>query len=233
MQEILLQINNVEGVMGSAVFSERGELLAHAFPTLIDAATLKKAGNLAMECIHGLQIATSLDILDLRYADGRVIIKSFSGAMLCLLCAKNVNLQVLNITLNLAIRKLETKLPTVSMGAAPSAATAASPIAADDNKDGVLRLRISHLADKKASSSFDSLGMIAVSQPTSQYITDFYKAPFKKLTLTNPAAGTKGTFAVMVMKDMDQQFDGTIIVGPGIEKKLKVGADDKVEIQIG
>ena len=37
----------------------------------------------------------------------------------------------------------------------------------------------------------------------------------------------------MIMKDMDPQFDGTIIVGPGIEKKLKVSEGDKVEIKIG
>jgi ABC-type lipoprotein release transport system permease subunit len=37
----------------------------------------------------------------------------------------------------------------------------------------------------------------------------------------------------MVMKDIDQQFDGTIIVGPGIEKKLQVSEGDKVEVKIG
>jgi hypothetical protein len=75
--------------------------------------------------------------------------------------------------------------------------------------------------------------MIAISQPTSAYISEFYKSPFKKLTLTNTAAGTSGTFPVMVMKDMDPQFDGTIIVGPGIEKKLLVNEGDKIEIRIG
>jgi len=75
--------------------------------------------------------------------------------------------------------------------------------------------------------------MIAISQPTSAYISEFYKTPFKKLTLTNTAAGTSGTFAVMVMKDMDPQFDGTIIIGPGIEKKLQVNEGDKIEVKIG
>ena len=75
--------------------------------------------------------------------------------------------------------------------------------------------------------------MVAVSQPTSAYISEFYKSAFKKLSLTNTAAGTSGTFPVMVMKDIDQQFDGTIIVGPGIEKKLQVNEGDKIEITIG
>ena len=100
------------------------------------------------------------------------------------------------------------------------------------DSDGILRLRISHLANKQASASFDSLGMIAISQPTLQYINDFYKASFKKLTLINAVAGTNGSFPVMVMKDMDQQYDGTIVVGPGIEKKLRVSEGDKVEVKL-
>ena len=228
MQDILRYINSVEGVIGSAVFSQDGAVVDHAFPPIIDAASLKKVAGLVLECTHGLQIAQTLDILDLRYAEGRIIIKAFPGALLCLLCAKNMNLQVLTITLNLAVKKLEALLPAT----APAPAAAAS--AADDEGDGsLLKLRISHLANRDASKSFDSLGMIAVSQPTSAYIGEFYKTAFKKLTLTNPAAGTSGTFAVMVMKDMDPQFDGTIIVGPGIEKKLQVVEGDKIEIKIG
>jgi len=227
MQDILRYINSVEGVIGSAVFNETGAVVDHAFPPLIDAKALKGAADLVLECAHGLQIAQSLDILDLRYAEGRIIVKAFPGALLCLLCAKNVNLQILTITLNLAVKKLEALLPS----SVEPAKTAVSAEEAGDSS--ILRLRISHLANRDASSSFDSLGMIAVSQPTSSYISEFYKTPFKKLTLTNTAAGTSGTFAVMIMKDLDPQFDGTIIVGPGIEKKLKVSEGDKVEIKIG
>lgn len=227
MQDILRYINSVEGVIGSAVFNEKGAVVDHAFPPLIDANSLKTAGGLVLECAHGLQIAQTLDILDLRYAEGRIIIKTFPGALLCLLCAKNINLQVLTITLNLAVKKLETLLPA----AAEPAATAAPTEEAVDGS--ILRLRISNLANREASKSFDSLGMIAVSQPTSAYISEFYKTPFKKLTLTNTASGTSGTFPVMVMKDIDTQYDGTIIVGPGIEKKLQVSEGDKIEIKIG
>ena len=237
MQDILRHINSIDGVIGSAVFNERGELLSHVFPPLVDADALKSSAELIMECAHGLQIAQSLEVIDMRYADGRIIIKAFPGALLCLMCAKNINLQVLFITLNLAVKKLEALVPAqaVEEQSAPAPAAAVPPAAPTPEvqaDSSVLSLRISHLADRNASSSFDSLGMIAVSQPTSGYITDFYKSPFKKLVLANPAAGTSGTFPVMVMKDMDPQFDGTIIVGPGIEKKLKVSEGDKVEVKL-
>jgi predicted regulator of Ras-like GTPase activity (Roadblock/LC7/MglB family) len=228
MKEILQHVNSVDGVIGSAVFSQTGDVLVHAFPALIDAASLKRAASLTLECSHGLQISQTLDLLDLRYSDGRILVKSFSGALLFLLCANNINLQVLSITLNLAIKKLEAKLSNVSP-AAEQLTTVEKP----GSNDGLLRMSISHLANKQASASFDSLGMIAVSQITSQYIADYYKTPFKKLTLTNISAGSSGTFPVMVMKDMDKQYDGTVVVGPGIEKKLKVSEADVVVVKIG
>jgi predicted regulator of Ras-like GTPase activity (Roadblock/LC7/MglB family) len=223
MQDILRHINSVEGVVGSAVFNEKGVVLNHAFPPLIDATVLKKAAELVLECIHGLQISQTLDLLDLRYAEGRIIAKTFPGAILCLLCTKSINLPVLTITLNLAVKKLEARLPKEELAGFP---------AEEPHDKTVLRLKISHLANREASSSFDSLGMIAVSQPTSSYISDFYKSAFKRLILSNTTAGTNGIFPVMVMKDIDQQFDGTIIVGPGIEKKLKVAEGDKVEVKL-
>lgn len=227
MKDILQHINSVNGVIGSALFSQKGDVIAHAFPALIDAASLKKAASLTVECTHGLQMLQTLDLLDLRYSDGRILVKSFPGAMLFLMCANSINIQILSITINLAVKKLEAKLPS-------EAPAAVSQPGVNDSgpDDGLLRMNISHLANKQASASFDSLGMVAVSQPTSQFISDYYKTPFKKLTLTNAAAGTSGTFQVMIMKDMDQQYDGTVIVGPGIEKKLKVSEGDKVEVKI-
>lgn len=231
MQDILKHINSIEGVIGSAVFSEKGTVLVHSFPALIDAASLKKASVLMLECSHGLQISQTLDILDLRYSDGRIVAKAFPGAILFLLCTKSINLQMLSITLNLAIKKLEPMLPKEAAAADESSS---SPVSAKDVlSDGVLRLAVTHLANKQASASFDSLGMIAVSQPTYSYISDYYNLAFKKLILTNTSAGTSGSFPVMVMKDMDQQYDGSIIVGPGIEKKLKVVEGDKVEVKTG
>jgi predicted regulator of Ras-like GTPase activity (Roadblock/LC7/MglB family) len=116
MQDILRYINSVEGVIGSAVFNENGVVVDQAFPPLIDAYSLKAFAGLVLECTHGLQIAQSLDIIDLRYSEGRIIIKAFPGALLCLLCAKNINLQVLTITLNLAVKKLE---PLLTAAAGP------------------------------------------------------------------------------------------------------------------
>jgi predicted regulator of Ras-like GTPase activity (Roadblock/LC7/MglB family) len=227
MQDILRYINSVEGVIGSAVFNENGDVVDQAFPPLIDAGSLRAVAGLVLECVHCLQIARSLDLIDLRYAGGRIIIKTFPGALLCLLCSKNINLQLLIITLNLAVKKLGPLLST----AAESSRKAASAEKAVESS--ILCLSISHLANHNAGKSIDSLGMIAISQPTSTHICEFYNTAFDKLILTNTTAGTSGTFPVMVLKDIDQHLDGTIIVGPGIEKRLQVIEGDKVEIMIG
>jgi predicted regulator of Ras-like GTPase activity (Roadblock/LC7/MglB family) len=226
MQDILQNINSVEGVVGSAVFSQKGHVVAHSFPALIDASSLDKAANIALECAHGLQISQSLEFIDLRYSDGRLLIKKFSNSILFLLCAKNVNLQVLFITLNLAVKKLELLLNASQQ--APPASAPTDMVQAD----GVLQMQIRRLANKQASASFDSLGMIAISQVTSQRILEFYKTSFSKLTLTSTSSGVSGTYPVMVMKDMESRYDGAIVVGPGIEKKLKVVEGDIVAVGI-
>ena len=152
MKDILQHINSVDGVIGSAVFSQNGHVLAHAFPALIDAASLKKAAALTIECSHGLQISQTLDLLDLRYPEGRILVKTFPDAILFLLCANNINLQVLSITLNLAVKKMEVLLPGSSVNA-----TLPTVAEKTESEDGLLRMSISHLANKQASASFDSL----------------------------------------------------------------------------
>ncbi len=42
MQDILRYINSIEGVIGSAVFSEEGVIIDHAFPPLIDINAIKR-----------------------------------------------------------------------------------------------------------------------------------------------------------------------------------------------
>lgn len=230
MQEILKYIQSVEGVIGCAVFSEEGKVLTSAFPALIDQQTLAMAALQSVDLYSGLQIADTFEFIDLRYAEGRLLMKRIPGATLFLLCAKNINLHILATNLNLAAAKIEAALPTMIQSQKTAPANPSPAVEVSD--PNVLTLRISHLANREASASFDSLGMIAVSQPTSSYISDFYKLPFKKIMLTVTANGKSGTFPVMVMKDMEPSFDGTIIVGPGIEKKLSINEGEKVEVRI-
>lgn len=232
MQEILGYLQSVEGVIGVAAILDSGSSLAARFPAFIDQATIDKAARLVVETTAALQVTDSFDSIDLRYGEGRIYIKKFSGCYIFALCAKTINLHLLATNLNLASAKIE-KVIADSQAQGGGVISEAKPAVASEvgHDPSILTLPISELANREASASFDSLGMVALSHSTAQYVSDFYKSQFKKINLTS-ASGKSGSFPVMVMKDMEPIYDGAIIIGPGIEKKLGVTAGEKVMVKL-
>jgi predicted regulator of Ras-like GTPase activity (Roadblock/LC7/MglB family) len=108
MKRVLDQINVQQGVIGSLVCDFEGGLLAKALssdfaPGKIEAALLPLAEGVAgMEHSIG-----SIGMLEYRYSDHRVVIRRFDGGMLLLICSLNVNMQLISITINVAMKKLE------------------------------------------------------------------------------------------------------------------------------
>lgn len=228
MQAILKQISSVDGVIGSNLFNERGKVLAHACPPLLDVTYLEQAASAILDTIDGLQIAQSVQSMELRYAEGRILIRKLKGAYLCVPCSKNVNLSMVNITLNLAMKKLEAMIPA----AVPITSASSDSVhsTASLSSEG-MPLRIARLKKGDASSSFDQLGMVAVSQSTAKHISDFFGKSAKKIKVSTSSGGG-GTFPVMVINDLELLYEGALVVGPGTEKKLKAGEGDTVTISI-
>lgn len=229
MQSILEQISALDGVIGTSLFNEQGQILAHACPPLLDTNQLCKAASTVIDCFHGLQIAQTAISLDMRFAEGRMLVRTLPGAFLCTLCAKNANFSMVNITLNLALKKLESMVPKDGGAPAPGPKTTQSGPVADTS--GGLKLRIAHLHKGDASASFDQLGMIAVSQATAKQLSDFFGKSAKKVKLVTESGGG-GTFPFMIINDVELQYEGAIIVGPGIEKKLKANEGDPVIVHL-
>jgi len=121
MEEILMQLNTVSGTIGSMVCDSRGHILAHAFPSLYDSNMLKGVVAVLSENYSGLEeITGGVKLTDFRYRNGRIIVKPVDGSWLVLLCENSVNLQLISISLNVAIKKLEQHFATSDTVATPA-----------------------------------------------------------------------------------------------------------------
>lgn len=229
MQTLLQQITAIDGVIGCSLYDEQGKILAAACPLVLDESQLAIAASSMLDCLHALQVSHILGGMELRFAEGRMLIRPLKGAFINVLCSKSVNLSMVNITLNLALRKLEQMLP--QPGAAPAAVPSAAAAAVAAPASGI-PLRIAHLQKGDVGSSFDQLGMVAVSQVTAKQLSDFFGKTSKKLKVSTQAGGG-GVFPVMIINDVDMLYDGALVIGPGIERKLKVEEGAQVVVELG
>ncbi len=229
MQTLLQQITAIDGVIGCSLYDEQGKILAAACPLVLDESQLGIAAGAMLDCLHALQVSQILGGMELRFSEGRMLIRPLKGAFINVLCSKTVNLSMVNITLNLALRKLEQMLPqAVAASAAPTAAEA--PVAAPAAAAG-MPLRIAHLQKGDVGSSFDQLGMVAISQVTAKQLSDFFGRSSKKVKVTTQSGGG-GVFPVMIINDADMLYDGALVIGPGIERKLKVEEGFQVIVEL-
>lgn len=127
MNEILKDINAVIGVTGSFVCDDTGRVLAKEMPAVFDENMLAIVGRTMAQTLTGLKTAHRRKIgdMDLVYEQGRLIIKSLNEGCLCILCVCRINVPLLNLTANIAVKKLEQKLkePRPASTAQPAPAT--------------------------------------------------------------------------------------------------------------
>ena len=230
MQQVLQQINTLPGVVGSLVTLADDRIGASEFPPLFDTAIIDEATGSLAALRARLQLNDSLDLLDLRYANGRILVKPCGSGLLLLLCTREVNLQVISISLNVAMKKLE-KL----MLDGPDEAAAPEPAPAQETTAtaGVLTLTAGHLFPAEADKGFDQLGMVAMNQSTAHRVSAFFgTGTFKKITLFNDARGKSGSFPVMVVNDDEERYNGMAILCRAIEKKLETGAGEMLRVEL-
>jgi len=112
MENILKDINAVIGVTGSFVCNSEGQVLASALPDLFDETILSTVGRTMAQTMAGLATARRRKIgdIDLVYDQGRLIAKNLGEGCLCILCVRNINMPLLNLTANVAAKKLAERL---------------------------------------------------------------------------------------------------------------------------
>jgi predicted regulator of Ras-like GTPase activity (Roadblock/LC7/MglB family) len=116
MESILEDIKAVVGVTGCFVCDNEGKVLASVLPDVFDGEVVSSAGRTAMQTVLGLQTTRRRRVndLDLLCREGRIIVKGLGEGCLCILCVRNVNVPLLNLTANLATRKLTKRLKALS-----------------------------------------------------------------------------------------------------------------------
>jgi predicted regulator of Ras-like GTPase activity (Roadblock/LC7/MglB family) len=112
MENILKDINAVVGVTGCFVCNGEGQVMASALPDLFDETILSIVGRTMAQTMAGLAAARRRKIgdIDLLYNQGRFIAKNLREGCLCILCVRNINVPLLNLTADVAAKKLKTKI---------------------------------------------------------------------------------------------------------------------------
>jgi len=139
VDDILRDIQDVVGVTGCFVADSRGQVVKSTLPSVFDTASLTVVSKTLSKTIEGLRMARRKKVseLDLVFEGGRLVVKVLSPGYLFILCVPTINVPLLNLTANVAAKKLGALMvpatpkpvpaPTVAPAAGPAAGAADAP----------------------------------------------------------------------------------------------------------
>jgi predicted regulator of Ras-like GTPase activity (Roadblock/LC7/MglB family) len=130
VQAILAELGALMGVNGSFVCGRDGALLGRAMPAGTTDAGLAAIGRSLMQTLNGLEVDRHKrpSELDFVFANGMMLVKNLGTGCLCVVCARQANVAMVNMTANMAMRKLKEVMSPPASAAAP--ASVAAPVAA-------------------------------------------------------------------------------------------------------
>lgn len=106
-----------------------GGVIRASVPAALDTATLSSVARVLIKTMEGLKLARRKKVveLDLLFHDGRLIVKNLGTSCLVILCTPSINVPLLNLTANVAVKKLGSLLAEAAAAAAAPAPAAAPP----------------------------------------------------------------------------------------------------------
>ena len=157
MEAILREVTAAVGVTAAFVCSGAGKVEAGVVPGELSPQALEMVARTLVQTLGGIELARKRKVgdLDLGFAGGRLLVKNLAPGCLCILTVKRVNIPLVNMTANVAVKKLKElrrepspePAPDVPAAAAarqaPPAVPAASP-AATARADGRVLAQIEH-----------------------------------------------------------------------------------------
>lgn len=134
MDEILRDIQDLAGVTGCFVADSTGQVVTSTLPGVFDSASLTQVAKTLAKTIEGLRMARRKKVseLDLVFESGRLVAKVLSPGYLFILCVPSINVPLLNLTANVAAKKLASQLSAQAAKPAPAAAPAAAVAPKED-----------------------------------------------------------------------------------------------------
>jgi predicted regulator of Ras-like GTPase activity (Roadblock/LC7/MglB family) len=108
MEDILKEISAVVGVTGCFVCDGEGRVMASTLSNIFEESALATVGRTINQTAAGLFTTRRRKVqeFDLVYSGKRLVIKPLGEGCLCVLCARSMNVPLLNLTANVAARKM-------------------------------------------------------------------------------------------------------------------------------
>jgi phosphate transport system substrate-binding protein len=108
MRALLEDLNSLPGVVGSAFCDAHRGILARAFPAEFDDAALEAVAAALSAATPGLHaVAGPVGVIDLRFREGRMVVRPAGDSALLVLCDKTANAQEVLAFASVACKKFE------------------------------------------------------------------------------------------------------------------------------
>ena len=240
MEVVLQQINKIQGVVGCFICDEDGKLLGKVLPPMYDDTLLQEAADIIADSVVGVNNATGgVTSFDLRFSEGRIIVRPVLNCYLLLLCEQKINVQLLNMSLSVAHKKLEKaiqtfkELPAITQVSKPAVvATAEIRELRKDGKGVILIVETVKPAYKVQLNQMKE--EVAVSKALlKQLYKVFNTGSVKRLKITNKATNLSKVFNVTAFEsESGQHIDDKIILTAVATDVLAVKAGDDVTVEL-
>jgi predicted regulator of Ras-like GTPase activity (Roadblock/LC7/MglB family) len=238
MDSNLQQINKIPGVFGCFVCEEDGSVLMHALPPIYDKTIMQETGALLADGAVAINNAIGeLGLLDLRYSNGRILIKPIQKRYLFLLCEQKINLQLLTISLNVAIKKLEKSIqnnPTAALSIPKANVPSAQTRSHELPKDGKGVVLVVDSMMVSANVWWDQMqDSTAVSKVLAEQLCQLFNTDsIKKIKLTNKKRHVSKVFPLVTFDRKDvPAFDNKIALTLAVSKSLLAEPGDEIVVE--
>ena len=245
MEVVLQQINKIQGIAGCFVCDEDGKLLGQALPPMYDEALLQEASGIIADSVVGVNAATGGVVsFDLRFSEGRIIVRPVQSSYLLLLCEQKINVQLLNMSLSVAQKKLEKAIQVVKEQPAqtirPVSKPAVAPVIAtvesrELRRDGKGVILVVETMKPVYKAQLDQMKEeVAVSKDLLQQLFSAFKTgSVKRVKILNKSANRSKVMNLNSFEpDPGQQLADKIILTLVASDVLAVKPGDEVTVEL-